>query len=478
MSRILIADDESSIRFVLREALEDAGHEVTEASDGDVAREKLAEQPFDLAFLDIRMPGVTGLDLLDEVRARGPAGPMVVIMTAQNTFENTIEAMKRGAFDYLTKPFDLEEVGALVEKVRQLASLRGEVAELRRQLGGTFRSGEALVGQSATMLDTYKAISRVAASEAAVLLLGESGTGKDLVARAIHYHSRRSGATFVAVNMSALPSELIEAELFGHEKGAFTGATEARSGRFRDAAGGTLLLDEIGDLPKALQPKLLRVLQQKEVTPLGGKEAIPIDVRIIAATHQDLERLVEQGRFREDLYYRLNVVPIRIAPLRERREDIPLLVHHFVERFAEELDVPQRWPTEAAIELLRSRSWPGNVRELENTIKRTLVMAAGDLITPDDIESAGQLSRAATDWTQVARREYAEHLDAHAENEERSPYWSFVERLERAIIHEAMSRSGGNQIQAARLLGINRNTLRKKLSDLGIERDAARATAS
>ncbi len=478
MSRILIADDESSIRFVLREALEDAGHEVTEASDGDVAREKLAEQPFDLAFLDIRMPGVTGLDLLDEVRARGPAGPMVVIMTAQNTFENTIEAMKRGAFDYLTKPFDLEEVGALVEKVRQLQSLRGEVAELRRRVGGAFRSGEVLVGQSPTMLDTYKAIGRVAASEAAVLLLGESGTGKDLVARAIHYHSRRSGATFVAVNMSALPSELIEAELFGHEKGAFTGATEARSGRFRDAAGGTLLLDEIGDLPKALQPKLLRVLQQKEVTPLGGKEAIPIDVRIIAATHQDLERLVEQGRFREDLYYRLNVVPIRIAPLRERREDIPLLVHHFVERFAEELDVPQRWPTEAAIELLRSRSWPGNVRELENTIKRTLVMAAGDLITPDDIESAGQLSRAATDWTQVARREYAEHLDAHAENEERSPYWSFVERLERAIIHEAMSRSGGNQIQAARLLGINRNTLRKKLSDLGIDRDAARATAS
>ena len=478
MSRILVADDESSIRFVLREALEDAGHEVTEASDGDVARAKLAEQPFDLAFLDIRMPGVSGLDLLDEVRARGPAGPVVVIMTAQNTFENTIEAMKRGAFDYLTKPFDLDEVGALVEKVRQLASLRGEVAELRRQVAGTFRSGEALVGQSATMLDTYKAIGRVAASEAAVLLLGESGTGKDLVARAIHYHSRRRNAHFIAVNMSALPSELIEAELFGHEKGAFTGATEARSGRFRDAAGGTLLLDEIGDLPKALQAKLLRVLQQKEVTPLGGKDAIPIDVRIIAATHQDLERLVEQGRFREDLYYRLNVVPIRIAPLRERRQDIPLLVHHFVERFAEELDVPQRWPTEAALELLCSRSWPGNVRELENTIKRTLVMAAGELITPDDIESAGQLSRAATDWTQVARREYAEQLDAHAESDERSPYWSFVERLERAIINEAMSRSGGNQIQAARLLGINRNTLRKKLSDLGIERDSARATVS
>jgi two-component system nitrogen regulation response regulator GlnG len=455
VSRILIADDEPSIRFVLREALEDAGHEVSEAADGDEARERLSKEVFDLAFLDIRMPGASGLDLLEEVRARGPSAPVVVIMTAQNTFENTIEAMKRGAFDYLTKPFDLEEVGALVQKVRQLQSMRGEVTELRRQVGETFRSGEALIGQSATMLETYKSIGRVAASDAAVLLLGESGTGKDLVARAIHYHSRRRNGPFIAVNMTALPGELIEAELFGHERGAFTGATEARSGRFRDAAGGTLLLDEIGDLPQSLQAKLLRVLQQREVTPLGGKDAIPIDVRIIAATHQDLEALVEQKHFREDLYYRLNVVPIRIAPLRERRDDIPLLVHHFVERFADELGVPRRWPTEATLELLRGQSWPGNVRELENRIKRALVMAQGELITPEDILSARDLEREArSDWTAA---------------EERGPYWRFVERLEHAIISEAMSRSGGNQIQAARLLGINRNTLRKKLSELGIE---------
>ena len=478
MSRILIADDESSIRFVLREALEDAGHQVSVAEDGDEAREKLRAEPFDLAFLDIRMPGASGLDLLDEVRSRGPAGPVVVIMTAQNTFENTVEAMKRGAFDYLTKPFDLEQVGALVQKVKKLQDLRGEVDELRRQVGDVFRGGEALVGQSPTMLETFKAIGRVAASDAAVLLLGESGTGKDLVARAIHYHSRRRGGPFLAVNMPALPGELIEAELFGHERGAFTGATEARSGRFRDAAGGTLLLDEIGDLPPSLQAKLLRVLQQREVTPLGGKESIPIDVRIIAATHQDLESLVEQGRFREDLYYRLNVVPIRIAPLRERREDIPHLVQHFVERFSRELDVPRRWPTEAAVELLASQSWPGNVRELENMIKRALVMASGELITLEDIENAALPSRAGrSEWTEAARREYAAYLDSEPEPGERGPYWLFVERLERAIIREAMSRSGGNQIRAARLLGINRNTLRKKLQELGIEPAPARKAA-
>ncbi len=340
MSRILIADDESSIRFVLREALEGAGNEVEEASDGEEARRRLASKHFDLAFLDIRMPAGSGLDLLDELRARDPDGPLVVIMTAQNTFENAIEAMKRGAFDYLTKPFDLTQVEALVEKARRVRGLRSEVVRLRREVGGLFRSGEALVGQSTTMVETYKTIGRVAMSDASVLILGESGTGKELVARALHYHSRRCDAPFVAVNMSAIPSELIEAELFGHERGAFTGATHARPGRFREAEGGTLLLDEIGDLPQPLQAKLLRVLQEREVTPVGGNGAIPIDVRILSATHHDLEKAVSEGHFREDFYFRLNVVPIRIAPLRERTEDIPLLVEHFVERFSHELGVP------------------------------------------------------------------------------------------------------------------------------------------
>jgi two-component system nitrogen regulation response regulator GlnG len=481
MTRILVADDEPSIRFVLREALESAGHEVVEAADGNAARDALAAQVFDLALLDIRMPGPSGLELLDSLRARGAEAPPIVIMTAQNTFENAVEAMKRGAFDYLTKPFELGHVDALVEKARQLRSLRGEVSALRRQVGESFRSGEALVGRTPAMLELFKTIGRVAASDAAVLILGESGTGKEVIARAIHYHSRRREGPFVAVNMTALPSELIEAELFGHERGAFTGAVEARSGRFREAQGGTLLLDEIGDLPLALQAKLLRVLQERVVSPLGGRQAVPIDVRIIASTHRDLDELVREGRFREDLYFRLNVVPLRITPLRDRRADIPLLVAHFVERFADELGLPRRWPTESALERLKSRPWPGNVRELENAIKRALVLASGEVITPEDIEHATATTRgssarpgASSDWAELARREIAEHFaslspDSAEAEDATGPYWSFVSRLERSIIREALHRSHNNQIQAARLLGINRNTLRKKIAELAIK---------
>jgi two-component system nitrogen regulation response regulator GlnG len=475
MSRILVADDEHSIRFVLREVLEGAGHEVEEASSGDEARSRLASERFELAFLDIRMPGMTGLELLDEIRASTPEGPVVVIMTAQNTFDHAIEAMKRGAFDYLTKPFDLAEVEALVEKAVKLRGLHREITDLRRQIGTVFRSGEALVGSSAAMLGTLKTIGRVAPTEASVLIRGESGTGKDLVARAIHYHSRRCDAPFLAVNMTALPSELIEAELFGHERGAFTGAVEARAGRFREAEGGTLLLDEIGDLPMPLQTKLLRVLQDREVTPLGGERPIPVDVRILAATHQNLEERVREGSFREDLYFRLNVVPITISPLRERLDDIPVLVEHFVERFAEELSVRKRWPTEGAMRRLAAHRWPGNVRELENAIKRALVLASGDVITEEDLEIAIEPTGAATGlWTDLVRRELASMLDEPERAPERGPYWDLVERLERVVIAQALERSDGNQIQAARLLGINRNTLRKKLQDLGISNRAAR----
>jgi two-component system nitrogen regulation response regulator GlnG len=472
MSRILIADDESSIRFVLRETLEGAGHEVEEAGDGNEAQARLASEPFDIAFLDIRMPGVSGLDLLDENTGRGPDSPVVIIMTAQSTFENAVEAMKRGAFDYLTKPFDLAQVEALVEKVGRLRALRGEVVALRRQLGDVFRSGEALVGKSAPMVETFKTIGRVARSDANALILGESGTGKELVARAIHYYSERREKPFVAVNMSAIPSELVEAELFGHERGAFTGAQDARLGRFRDAQGGTLLFDEIGDLPLALQTKLLRVLQEREVTPVGDPRPVRVDVRILAATHQDLAAAVRNKTFREDLYFRLNVVPIYIAPLRERKEDIPLLVEHFVERFSRELSVPKRWPTEAALRLLSNHSWPGNVRELENAIKRALVLASGEVITEEDIRGATEASEPkAADWTDLVRSEFTEMLDAPDGVPEQGPYWSFVERVERAVIAVALRRSSGNQIQAARLLGINRNTLRRKIVELGVDSD-------
>ncbi len=468
--KILVADDEASIRFVLREALEAAGHGVAEAASADEARERLAHDAFELAFVDVLMPGASGLELLEEWSGRADAPP-VVIMTAQNTFDNAVLAMKRGAFDYLTKPFDLRAVEALLDKARRLRGLRGEVAELRRKVADVFRAGEVLVGTSPAMVETFKTIGRVASSEASVLILGESGTGKELVARAIHYHSRRSAGPFVAVNMSAIPSELIEAELFGHERGAFTGAVEARPGRFREAEGGTLLLDEIGDLPLPLQAKLLRVLQEREVTPLGGRRPVPVDVRIVASTHVDLEAAVAAKRFREDLYFRLNVVPIRMAPLRDRPEDLPVLVSHFVERFSRELSVTRRWPAEAALRRLQAHRWPGNVRELENVIKRMLVLASGDVLGEEDVASALAGARAPNppaDWTELVRRELVEMLEGSAPAGEAGPYWSLVQRLERAVLESALARSGGNQIRAARLLGINRNTLHKKLVELGL----------
>jgi two-component system nitrogen regulation response regulator GlnG len=470
MSQILVVDDEASVRFVLREALTDRGHTVEEAAGGEEARRALSGTPFDLVFLDLRMPDASGFEILDEIVARGPGGPLVVIVTAENTFDNAIEAMKRGAFDYMTKPFDLAEVEGLVTKALNVRGLRHEVAQLRRQVGEAFRAGEVLIGRTPTMVDLYKTIGRVAPTDAAVLLLGESGTGKELVARAVHYHSRRSEGPFVAVNMAAIPTELIEAELFGHERGAFTGAIEARPGRFRQANGGTLFLDEVGDLPLPLQAKLLRVLQEREVTPLGARKSVPVDVRIVAATHQDLESGVREGRFREDLYFRLNVVPIRVAPLRERSEDIPLLVSHFVERFATELGLPRRWPTERALQALVSHAWPGNVRELENVIKRALALASGEVITEEDVSLATDRDTSvAEDWTGAVRRELAAMLDDPESTPERGPYWSLVERVERAVLIEALERAQGNQLRAAQLLGINRNTLRKKLGELGIE---------
>ena len=474
MSRILIVDDEPSVRFVLSEALTERGHAVEEAVGGEEARRALSGAPFDMVFLDLRMPDVGGFEILDEIVARGPGGPLVVIVTAQNTFDNAIEAMKRGAFDYLTKPFDLADVERLVTKALALRGLRHEVAQLRRQVGEAFRAGELLVGKTSAMVDLYKTIGRVAPTDAGVLLLGESGTGKELVARAIHYHSRRSEGQFVAVNMAAIPTELIEAELFGHERGAFTGAVEARTGLFRQAHGGTLFLDEVGDLPRPLQAKLLRVLQEQEVTPLGGQKPIPVNVRIIAATHQNLESAVRDGRFREDLYFRLNVVPIHIAPLRDRREDIPLLVSHFVERFGEELGLPRRWPTESALAALTRHSWPGNVRELENVIKRSLALAWGEVITEEDVHLASDRRTAGTDWMEGVRREVGAMLDDPDTAPERGPYWSILERVETAVLVEALERAGGNQLRAARLLGINRNTLRKKLGELGIETRTSR----
>jgi two-component system nitrogen regulation response regulator GlnG len=464
-ARVLVADDEPSIRFVLRETLEQSGHQVVDVEDGDQALEALASGGFQIAFLDIRMPGLSGLELLDRVRSLG-VDTAIVIITAQNTFENAVEAMKRGALDYLVKPFGMAEVAALVGKALRTRALQREVRELRREVGRQTAPGERLVGRSPELLEIFKTIGRVAAREVSVLITGESGTGKELVARAIHAASPRAQAPFAAVNTAAIPRDLLESELFGHERGAFTGAVAARAGLFREASGGTLFLDEVGDMPVELQAKLLRVLQSAEVTPVGGRDAFPVDVRIIAATHRDLDASVREGSFREDLLYRLRVVPLKIPPLRERREDIPTLAEHFMARYAEELTGGPRWFADATIERLSEHDWPGNVRELENAIKRALVLSSGGVLAPEDFSFLDE--QPAGEQPELPELVIQEVVAALAGSETREIYRRILERVERPLLEAVLAHTRGNQIRAAVLLGINRNTLRKKIVELGI----------
>jgi two-component system nitrogen regulation response regulator GlnG len=461
----LVADDEPSIRFVVRETLAELGWDVAEADDGESALEALASGGHALAFLDIRMPGPSGLDLLDRVQTLG-IDTAVVIITAQNSFENAVEAMKRGALDYLVKPFGMEEVKALAAKVVRTRELEREVKELRREVGRRAVPAERLVGKSAAILEVFKTIGRVAPRDVPVLVTGESGTGKELVARAIHAASSRADKPFVAVNTAAIPRELLESELFGHERGAFTGAVTSRAGRFREAAGGTLFLDEIGDMSGDLQAKLLRVLQDHQVTPVGSSVTHVVDVRIVTATHRDLDAAVRTGAFREDLLYRLRVVPMHLPPLRERREDVRVLVEHFVSRYSQELAGGPRSLSDGAIELLRRHSWPGNVRELENAVKRALVLGSSALLTPEDFAfvSEPEVPRNAATLTDLVRSEAEAALDGEAG----LIYHRMIERVERPLIEAALARTDGNQIRAAALLGINRNTLRKKIVDLAI----------
>jgi len=466
-ARILVADDEASIRFVLREALEAAGHQVDEVETGDAALEALSSGRYDVAFLDIRMPGTTGLDLLERLDALG-VDTAAVIITAQNTMENAVEAMKRGALDYLVKPFPLAAAVALAEKALSTRTLHAEVRELRREVGRSMTpGGQRLVGRSPMLLEIFKTIGKVALRNVPVLITGESGTGKELVAGAIHAASPRSEAPFVVVNAAAIPRELLESELFGHERGAFTGALEARPGRFREASGGSLFLDEIGDMPIELQAKLLRVLQNGEVTSVGGRDVIHVDVRIIAATHRDLDEEVKQGRFREDLLYRLRVVPIHMPPLRDRPEDIGLLARTFVSRYAGELSEGPTDLAEATVESLLAYPWPGNVRELENAIKRALVLHSGGVLAPDDFDflTAGDGTGGAMSLTELVASEVDAVLD---EADPDDVHRRILERVERPLLETVLARTEGNQIRAAALLGINRNTLRKKISELDI----------
>jgi two-component system, NtrC family, nitrogen regulation response regulator GlnG len=474
-AQILVADDEDSLRWVLEKGLRGAGYDVTAVKDGAAAVRAVETTAFDLVFLDVRMPGMDGLAALARMREIR-ADACVVVMTAHGTMETAIQAMQRGAYDYLTKPFDLDEVLLLAERALEARRLTQEVARLRTGLQEV-REFSALIGRHPRMQDVYKTIGRIAGTDVTVLLRGESGTGKELVARAIHHYSRRAGRPFVAVSCAAIPGTLLESEMFGHERGAFTDAKERRLGKFELAHGGTLYLDEIGDMPLELQTKLLRALQERTIERLGGHEPIRIDVRVLAATNRELEALMRDGRFREDLYYRLNVVTLNLPPLRERRRDIALLVEHFLAKYAAELGECGVAPE--ALDRLVGHDWPGNVRELENVVQRAMVMATGGVILPEHLP-IGPVSAAASvavdaSLEEIIERKLVECVRGLREHASANLYDLMVGLVEKPLLRAVLRETGGNQVRAAQILGINRNTLRKKLTEHGIDPDSLEA---
>ncbi|MBX7148525.1 sigma-54 dependent transcriptional regulator [bacterium] len=476
MATLLIADDEASIRTILTKALEKDGHEILRAKTGQEALVYLQSRPIDLALVDIRMPEITGLDLLKQTD-KFLGKPYIIIITAQDTMENAIEAMKRGAYDYITKPFDIDELSILVNRALETRNLKTEVTRLKAQEIKESKTSPTIVGKTREIQEIYKTIGKVANQDVAVLIEGESGTGKELIARAIHYQGSRVAMPFVAVNCAAIPANLLESELFGAKKGAFTGANEDKQGYFLQANKGTLFLDEIGDMPMDLQAKLLRVLQQKEVQRLGDSKVIPIDVRIISATNANLTKKVKDGKFREDLYFRLNVVPIFVPPLRERKKDIPYLSQYFLDKACQEFGLPEKEFAEDALDYLTDNPWPGNIRELENLIKRVSVLTQRPIIEAADFK---KLSKGLDLGTMPGNYD-AEQLEAFIESHiqlylkkvnvarERDVYNKFVGMMERPLIRQMLIKKDGNQIKAAEILGINRNTLRKKIRELKID---------
>jgi DNA-binding NtrC family response regulator len=444
--RILVVDDEPAQRELVAGFLRKQGFEVALAGDGKDAVARFKAEPFDLVLTDQRTPGLSGVDLIAALRTVTPEAA-VIVMTAYGTIETAVAAIKAGAADYLTKPLNLDELLHRIRTVRERQRLVAENRELRLALSERHRV-EGIIGESGRMQEVLSLVHRVAASDATVLIQGESGPGKELIAKAIHHASLRSAGPLVKVNCAALPEGLLESELFGHEKGAFTGAVGARQGRFELAHGGTLFLDGIGDLPLHLQVKLLRVLQEHEFERVGSSRPITVDVRLIAATHRDLAVLVKAGRFRDDLYYRINVVTIVVPPLRERREDIPALIDHFVRTFAEANRKPITGLTGAARELLLRYDYPGNVRELENLIERAVVL------TRDDVIGAADLPLTLEDST--------------AELAEPAALTAATEALERRMIRAALLQSDGVQTRAAEALGISERVLRYKLKKYGL----------
>ena len=466
---MLIAEDDLGIRTVLVRTLRNEGLDVTPLGTVRELVDAVRRGEGDLVITDVVLPDGSGLDALTRISAlRGESFP-VVVMSAQNTFMTAVTAAERGAYEYLPKPFDLDELTNIV--MRALANSRRT-----ESVGMAKLEDMPLVGRSPAMQDVYRVLARVMQTDLTVLVTGESGTGKELVARALHDYGTRRNRAFVPVNMAAIPRELIEAELFGHEKGAFTGADARAIGRFEQAEGGTLFLDEIGDMPMEAQTRLLRVLQEREYTPVGGRRARSTDIRIVAATNQDLPLAIERGRFREDLFYRLNVVPLRLPSLRERTPDIPELCAHFLARGAEQ-GLPARTLSTDALAMLARHSWPGNVRELENLVRRLMVLAPDDVVSADTVRLAlaeadmGEATfvSGSTDIASSVRAFVSAEFEGTANPDDvANLHGRMLEQAERALIESVLEVTNGNQLRTAAILGLNRNTLRKRVRDLSI----------
>ena len=473
-STILVADDDRAIRTVLSQALGRLGHEVRTTGNAATLWRWVADGQGDLVITDVIMPDENGLDLIPRIKKIRPE-LRVIVMSAQNTLMTAVKAAERGAFEYLPKPFDLKELISVVGR----ALTASQTSSAPPPDLGDDGDQLPLIGRSPAMQEIYRVLARLMSTDLTVMITGESGTGKELVARALHDYGKRRNGQFVAINMAAIPRELIESELFGHEKGAFTGATNRSTGRFEQAQGGTLFLDEIGDMPLEAQTRLLRVLQEGEYTTVGGRIPIKTDVRIVAATHRDLRALVRQGTFREDLFYRLNVVPIRLPPLRERTEDIPALARHFLSQTVA-LGLPAKSLDAAAVERLKRHRWPGNVRELENLVRRLAALYSQEVISLDVVEAElAETSAPPPPPVEEDRREglggaVERHLrDYFAAHKDGIPaaglYDRVLREVEKPLIALSLTATRGNQIKAAELLGLNRNTLRKKIRELDVQ---------